>query len=69
MNQTKDIGQLNNKKTRSTYMLSTRDPPKNKTFTQTESERMEKLFQENGHEKKLGQQYLYQTKQTSKQRP
>ena len=42
------------KKTQPTYMLSTRDPPKNKTFTQTESERMEKLFQENGHEKKLG---------------
>ena len=33
-------------------MLPTRDPPQNKTYTQTESEGMEKIFQANRHEKK-----------------
>ena len=42
------------KKTCPTYMLSTRDPPQSKRLTQTESERMEKIFQANGHERKVG---------------
>ena len=33
-------------------MLSTRDPPQNKSSTQAESEETEKIFQANGHEKK-----------------
>ena len=33
-----------------------------KRHTQTESEGLEKKFQENGQEKKAGYQYLYQTK-------
>ena len=37
-------------------MLSTRDPTKNKRYTQTESEEMEKIFHanENKNNKKLG---------------
>ena len=52
-------------------MLPTREPPQDKRPTQTESEGLEKIFQANGQgeKKKPGQQYLYQTKQTSKQMP
>ena len=35
-------------------MLSTRDPPQNKRSIQTESKGMDKVFKENGHEKKSG---------------
>ena len=47
-------------------MLSTRDPPQNKKSTQTESERMEKIFQGNRHLKRMEQQYLYQNKGNNK---
>ena len=50
-------------------MLFTGDPPQNKSSTQAESEQMKKIFQAKGHEKELGYQFLYQTKQTSKQKP
>ena len=52
-------------------MLSTRDPPQNKRFTQVkmqvENEGMEKIFHANRDGKNLGKQYIYLTKQTSKQ--
>ena len=35
-------------------MLSTRDTPQSKRFTQAESEGMEKILHANGHEKKAG---------------
>ena len=35
-------GYKNNTETRPLYMLSTRDPPQNKGYTQTESEGLEK---------------------------
>ncbi|KAF6125365.1 hypothetical protein HJG60_009854 [Phyllostomus discolor] len=35
-------------------MLPTRDPPQNQRPIQTESERLEKIFQANGHEKRAG---------------
>ena len=51
-------------------MLPTRDPPQNKRPTQTESEVLEKTIPSKWTGKiKLGQQYLYQTKQTSKKDP
>ena len=50
-------------------MLLARDSPQNKRPTKTESGGLEKIFQENEQEKKQQQQYLHQTKQTSKQRP
>ena len=34
------------------YMLSTRDPPHNKRYTQIESERMERLFHANRNNRK-----------------
>ena len=40
------------KKTWLTHVLPKRDPPQNKRPTQTESERLEKIFQANGQEKK-----------------
>ena len=43
-------------------MLPTRDPPQNKSPTQTESKGMEKIFQANGQDKKAKWQYLYQKK-------
>ena len=49
-------------------MLPTRDPPQNKIPTQTENEGLEKIFQANKG-KKPGFQYLYTTKQTSRQVP
>ena len=39
-------------KTRSLYMLSTRDPPQNNGHIQTESEGLEKIFHANGDQKK-----------------
>ena len=51
-------------------MLPTRDPPENKTPTQTESEGLEKYIPSKWTgKKKSGQQYLYQTKETSNLRP
>ena len=41
-------------KTRSPYMLSTRDPPQNKGHIQTEIEGLEKIFHANGDQKKAG---------------
>ena len=41
-------------KTRSLYMLSTRDPPQNKGHVQTESEGLEKIFHTNRDQKKAG---------------
>ena len=41
-------------KTRSLYMLSTRDPPQNKGHIQTESEGQGKIFHANGDQKKAG---------------
>ena len=38
---------------RATYMLSTRDLPQNKIFTQAESEGIEKIFHADGDEKLL----------------
>ena len=35
-------------------MLSTRDPPQTKRHIQTESEGLEKIFHENGDQKKVG---------------
>ena len=35
-------------------MMSTRDPPQNKRYTQVESEGMEKIFQANEQEKNAG---------------
>ena len=40
-------------KTRSLYMLSTRDPPQNNGHIQTESEGLEKIFHANGDQKKV----------------
>ena len=58
------------KKTWPTYMLPTRDPPQNKGPKQTESGKLETNFPRNwAGKKKLGQQYLYQKKQTSEQKP
>ena len=43
------------KKTQLAYLLSTKDPPQNKRFTQVESEwREKKIFEANRHEKKAG---------------
>ena len=42
------------KKTQPAYMLSTRDLPQNKRYTQVESEGMEKIFQANEQEKNAG---------------
>ena len=42
------------KKTRHTYMLSTRDPLQNKKFIKAESKRMEKIFHANGGKRKVG---------------
>ena len=57
-------------KTRPTYILSIRDSLQTKRHTQTESKGIEKIFHENGNKtkKKLGQQYLHQTKYTLKQK-
>ena len=33
-------------------MLSARDPPQNKRYTQTESERLEKILHTNGNKRK-----------------
>ena len=41
-------------KTRSLYMLSTRDPPQNRGHIQTESEGLEKIFHANRDQKKAG---------------
>ena len=41
-------------KTRFLYMLSTRDPCQNKGHIQTESKGLEKIFHENGDQKKAG---------------
>ena len=41
-------------KTRSLYMLLTRDPPQNKGHIQTESEEWKKIFQANRDQKKAG---------------
>ena len=41
-------------KTRSLYMLSTRDPPQNKGHIRTESEGLEKDISQNGVQKKAG---------------
>ena len=41
-------------KTGPAYMLSTRDPPQNKRFTQGKSEGMEKIFHANEYGKKAG---------------
>ena len=41
-------------KTRPLYILSTRDPPQNKGYMQTESEGLGKVFHENGDQKKAG---------------
>ena len=58
------------KKTGPAHMLPTRDPSQYKVAIQIESGGWKKIFQAKGQEKKNpGQQYLYQTKQTSKQRP
>ena len=51
MPQPKDKDRLNGYKTRRLYMLST---PQNKGHIQTESEKLEKVFHENGDQKKLG---------------
>ena len=49
--------------TRPLYMLSTRDPPQNKGYIQTESEGLEKkIFHTNGDQKKAESQYSYQIK-------
>ena len=51
-------------------MLPTRDPPENKRHTQTESKKLGKNIPSKwAGGKMLGQQYLYHTKYTSKQRP
>ena len=51
-------------------MLSTRRPCQNKRFTQAESEGMGKKYSMQMEKKeKMGIQYLYLTKQASKQRP
>ena len=48
------------KKTQTTYMLSTRDPPQNKTPTQMENEGIKNKIKEMDREKKRpGLQYLY----------
>ena len=49
-------------KTRSLYMLSTRDPPQNKGHIQTESEGMEKIFHISGDQKKAGVAILISNK-------
>ena len=49
-------------------MLSTRDPPQNRGYIQTESEELEKIFHANRHQKKAGVGYSYQIKYTLKQR-
>ena len=51
-------------------MLPTRDPPQERRPTQTESEGLETNIPSKwtGKKKKLGQQYSYWTKQTSKKR-
>ena len=41
-------------KTRPLYMLSTRDPPQNKGYLQTESEALEEIFHANWDQKKAG---------------
>ena len=41
-------------KTRSLYILSTRDPPQNKGHIQTESEEWKKVFHANRDQKKAG---------------
>ena len=41
-------------KTRTLYMLFTRDPPRNKGHIQTESEGLEKIFHANRDQKKAG---------------
>ena len=44
-----------NKETRTMYMLSTRDPPRNERYTQSKSKGMEKILHVNGKgKKKLG---------------
>ena len=51
-------------------MLPTRDPPEDKRPTQTESEGKEINFPSKWTgKKKQGQQYSYETKQTSKEGP
>ena len=41
-------------KTRPLYLLSTRDPPQNRGYVQTESEGLEKIFHANRDQKKAG---------------
>ena len=51
-------------------MLPIRDPPQNKRPTQTENEGLENMFQANRQGKEKNRvAILYETKQTSKQRP
>ena len=50
-------------------MLSTRDPPQNKRFTQAESEKMEKIFYANGHQKKAEVAILISDKIDLKTKP
>ena len=47
-------GYKNNTETRPLYMLSTRDPPQNKGYTQTESEGLEKDIPCKQRQKKAG---------------
>ena len=56
------------KKTKAYNMLPTRDPLQGKGHPQIKSEEMESYFMKMGITRKQGQQYLYQTKQTLKQR-
>ena len=62
MPQPKDKDLLNGYKTRSLYMLSTRDPPQNKGHIQTESEGLEKIFHISGDQKKAGVAILISNK-------
>ena len=57
------------KKAGPTHMLSDRDSSQNKRVPQAESKGMEENIPCKWKQKKLGLQYLYVTKQTSKQRP
>ena len=62
MPQPKDKDWLNGYKTRSLYMLSTRDPPQNKEHIQTESEGLEKDIPPNRDQKKAGVAILISNK-------
>ena len=47
-------------------MRPSRDPPQNRRSTQSEHEGMEKIFQTNGHEKKVGVAMLVSDKKDFK---